>query len=140
MTSKLTISVVMWHCVSLAADLPHSQVGRTALIWAAHNGQVNCVRLLMNGGADKNAQDKVRVRVHAQSQTCSYSAVCVFRRNAFEFDDIECLFLALAMVFVVIAYFNLLAHFRCPGLYIYVIDILNCRGWECLFVCNYVQK
>jgi hypothetical protein len=59
MTSKLNISVVMWLCVSLAAHLSHSQAGRTALIWAAHNGQVNCVRLLMNGGADKNAQDKV---------------------------------------------------------------------------------
>ena len=37
------------------------QRGRTALIWAATEGKADCVRLLLNAGADKEATDEVRV-------------------------------------------------------------------------------
>jgi ankyrin repeat protein len=36
------------------------QDGETALIWAAQNGRADCVRMLLQSGADKDAQDKVR--------------------------------------------------------------------------------
>ncbi len=38
-----------------------AQIGSTALIFAAHNGRADCVRLLLDAGADKDAKDKVRV-------------------------------------------------------------------------------
>ena len=37
-----------------------SQTGSTALIQAAERGRADCVRLLLDAGADKNAHDKVR--------------------------------------------------------------------------------
>lgn len=36
-----------------------SQDGRTALICAAEKGHADCVRLLVEGGADKEGHDKV---------------------------------------------------------------------------------
>ena len=39
-----------------------SQFGWTALIWAAANGHVDCVRLLIDAGADTDASDNVRRR------------------------------------------------------------------------------
>ncbi len=38
-----------------------SQRGSTALICAALNGRADCVRLLIDAGADKDAKDHVRV-------------------------------------------------------------------------------
>jgi hypothetical protein len=32
----------------------------TALIWAAQEGKIDCVRLLLEGGADQDARDEVR--------------------------------------------------------------------------------
>ncbi len=40
----------------------HVQVQGTALIRAATQGHADCVRLLLDVGADKDAQDKVRCR------------------------------------------------------------------------------
>ncbi len=37
-----------------------AQSGYTALIRATENGHVDCVRLLLDAGADKNAKDVVR--------------------------------------------------------------------------------
>jgi ankyrin repeat protein len=37
------------------------QRGRTALIWAAANGHVECARLLLDAGVDKNAATNVRI-------------------------------------------------------------------------------
>ncbi len=37
-----------------------AQDGYTALIWAAHNGRADCVRLLLDAGAEKNATNNVR--------------------------------------------------------------------------------
>jgi hypothetical protein len=37
-----------------------AQYEMTALMWAAYNGHADCVRLLMEVGADKEARDKVR--------------------------------------------------------------------------------
>ncbi len=39
------------------------QYGRTALICAAIYGRADCARLLLDAGADKNAQNKVRASV-----------------------------------------------------------------------------
>ena len=39
----------------------HTQVGSTALIHAAASNHADCVRLLDESGADKNAEDNVRV-------------------------------------------------------------------------------
>ena len=38
-----------------------SQRGWTALIYATQSGRVDCVRLLLGAGADKDAKDEVRV-------------------------------------------------------------------------------
>jgi hypothetical protein len=38
------------------------QRGNTALIYAAQYGRVDCVRLLIDAGADKDAKDNVRRR------------------------------------------------------------------------------
>ena len=40
---------------------PLTQDGSTALICAAESGHADCVQLLLNAGADKNAKDEVRV-------------------------------------------------------------------------------
>jgi ankyrin repeat protein len=41
---------------------PHTtQHGWTPLIWAAHGGHTECMRLLLGAGADKGAKDNVRV-------------------------------------------------------------------------------
>jgi hypothetical protein len=56
-----------WHCDRIAAAVSYSahlyaQYGRwTALMMAARDGHANCVRLLVDAGADKDAKDKVRV-------------------------------------------------------------------------------
>ncbi len=39
------------------------QGGNTALIWAAGHGRADCVRLLIDAGADKEAKDYVRRRL-----------------------------------------------------------------------------
>ena len=38
----------------------HTQDGDTALIYAAFHGKTDCVRLLVDGGADKEAKNNVR--------------------------------------------------------------------------------
>ena len=43
--------------------------GHTALIWAGFNGHADCLRLLLDAGADKEVTDWVRV-----SQTCLCTA------------------------------------------------------------------
>ena len=62
----LNVTVAAWD----AWELPVVQMGthaqgvfaggRTALILAAKEGNTECVRLMLNAGADKNAKDKVR--------------------------------------------------------------------------------
>ena len=37
-----------------------TQSGYTALFWAARRGHADCVRVLLEGGADKEAKDEVR--------------------------------------------------------------------------------
>jgi hypothetical protein len=39
----------------------YAQDGRTALMRAANNGHADCVRLLLDAGANKNAKDRVCV-------------------------------------------------------------------------------
>ena len=43
------------------------QSEQTALILASWNGDAECVRLLLDAGADKNAKDRVRVRSAASA-------------------------------------------------------------------------
>jgi ankyrin repeat protein len=40
----------------------NAQVGATALIWAASGGHANCVRLLLDAGADTEAKNQARGR------------------------------------------------------------------------------
>ena len=47
----------MWLAGGVVAAIQNAE---TALICAAENGQVACVRLLVEAGADKNAKDIVR--------------------------------------------------------------------------------
>ena len=47
----------MWMIMAHA----EAQEGYTALIAAAHQGHTDCLRILMDGGAHKEADDKVRV-------------------------------------------------------------------------------
>ena len=48
-----------------------AQTGSTALIWAGRYGQLDCLRLLLNAGADMNAADKVRAsRSTASADLC----------------------------------------------------------------------
>ncbi len=62
-----------------------SQDGNTALMWAAEYGRAECVRLLIDAGADKEAEDNVRRR----SLFCFCASVIfsvpgsVFRLNYF---------------------------------------------------------
>ncbi len=44
---------------------PGTQNGRTALVWAALCGHVDCVRLLIDAGADTDVEDNVRESVDA---------------------------------------------------------------------------
>jgi hypothetical protein len=49
-------------CVCLGeSDLQED--GRTALMWATVNGHVECLRLLIDARANKEAKDKVRRRI-----------------------------------------------------------------------------
>ena len=43
----------------------HTQDGVTALMYAVSHGRADCVRLLLDAGADTNAKDKVRGRSFA---------------------------------------------------------------------------
>ncbi len=54
-----------------------AQFGQTALILAAGEGHVNCVRLLLDAGADKEAKNVVRAML--LSGTCSVHCfvVCI---------------------------------------------------------------
>jgi hypothetical protein len=58
--------LVLWVCdgaFALCADGGEffSQSGNTALIWAAVYGRAECVRLLIDAGADKEVKDVVRI-------------------------------------------------------------------------------
>ena len=44
----------------MRTHLAHAQLDYTALICAAHFGRADCVRLLLDAGADKEAKDQVR--------------------------------------------------------------------------------
>ena len=39
--------------------LAFAQNGATAMMWAAHNGRIECVRQLLKAGANRNARDQV---------------------------------------------------------------------------------
>ena len=41
------------------------QKGCTALMWAAKDAHIDCVRLLVEAGADKDAKNKVRLFIVA---------------------------------------------------------------------------
>ena len=47
-----------------------SQNGETALIWAAERGHADCVRLLLDAGADKNVKTEVRARAGVCGAGC----------------------------------------------------------------------
>jgi ankyrin repeat protein len=42
-----------------------TQYGWTALMLAAYNGHAGCTRLLLDGGADKEAKTKVRLKIES---------------------------------------------------------------------------
>jgi hypothetical protein len=54
-----------------------TQIGRTALIRAALHGKADCVRLLLEGRADKNAKDNVCDLLRKIS--CFFACGCYLR-------------------------------------------------------------
>ncbi len=60
----------------IAAYLFQIQDGCTALIWAASNGHTDCVRLLVEGGADKDANSSVRHWAHLFTVCFNWSRFC----------------------------------------------------------------
>ena len=48
------------------------QLGWTALMHAASKGRADCVRLLIDAGADKEAKDNVRVSVVSAIFACTF--------------------------------------------------------------------
>jgi ankyrin repeat protein len=50
-------------CCAVAHDCKRSQSGWTVLMYAARVGLVECVRLLLDAGADKDAENNVRRRL-----------------------------------------------------------------------------
>ena len=51
----------MHHALFCVFKFVQTQDGLTALILAAKNGEADCVRLLLDCGADKDAKDKVHI-------------------------------------------------------------------------------
>ncbi len=51
---------VRWRWCCTGGCESHSQGGYTALMYAAYSGHVDCVRLLIDAGADKDATTNVR--------------------------------------------------------------------------------
>ncbi len=47
----------LWRHVGIHA---HAQIGMTALMNSASGGHVDCMRVLLDAGADKEAKDNVR--------------------------------------------------------------------------------
>ena len=58
-SSALSLAMAVALCAAGESD---SQHGRTALIWAAMRSNADCVRLLIDAGADKEAKYIVRRR------------------------------------------------------------------------------
>ena len=52
---------LLCRCVGPVRDECDSQIGWTALFYAALNGRTDCVRLLIDAGADTEAKCNVRV-------------------------------------------------------------------------------
>ncbi len=64
---RCVVSALHWH-------ISRAQGGYTALIYAAREGHVDCARLLLDAGADKNATNKVTL-VLENPWTIRYLAV-----------------------------------------------------------------
>ena len=66
------------------------QSGDAALMLASRNGHTDCVRLLMESGADKDAKNKVR-GVTYRLQIISYLSLCVLIFSLFACLVYSCL-------------------------------------------------
>ncbi len=55
------MGIFLWLPVSVAGHEYHKQAGYTALIHAAKNGRLDCVRLLVERGANREARSGVRL-------------------------------------------------------------------------------
>jgi hypothetical protein len=72
------------HCMLRQMCFSHSQGGSTALMFAASLGYEDCVRLLIDTGADKEAKNYVRVgRCFARSLPRVISHFLVFSAMSF---------------------------------------------------------
>ncbi len=65
-------------CGTVAAYSHQTQSGRTALIFAAQNGHAECVRLLLEVGADKDAVDNVRGVILMGVCMCAHVSMYAF--------------------------------------------------------------
>ena len=72
--SSLIVPLIFSLSLSASLAQSHTQDGQTALICAAREGHMNCARLLLDAGADKEAKNNVRASWFAAS-----AAVHVFR-------------------------------------------------------------
>lgn len=59
----ITRLVIFTDCVRAARFDAHEQVGTTALMSAAQRAHAECVRVLLEAGANKHATDKLRCGV-----------------------------------------------------------------------------
>ena len=75
--------VLMRRAVYLA--LIYAQGGRTALMYAATEGRVDCVRLLLDADADTDAVDSVRGGLRGLCLLCVAGAARVLHSGAFAF-------------------------------------------------------
>jgi ankyrin repeat protein len=95
-----------------------AQYGWTALIWAARYGYAECVRLLLDAGADKNA--KTDVRASRSGPLCFYA--CLYKGSslhliirAIQSFFMRCIFPSYVFCRYVIREYLLLP--RCPHLH-----------------------
>ncbi len=102
------------------------QNGYTALIEAAHKGHADCVRLLIDAGADKDAKDEVRVGrclAGGASVIRFFFPHCIFRPCYFSYSPAF-------TVFGTFSFQKLIRPFLLVSLFTFLSDIVCLLPWK----------